>query len=115
MHLFPGDKYWRLNKILVDIGCYVMRIREPYEVPTTLMVVAKNIEEETEFVNHLQNLSANNFNVLLVVPDVFHPEQVPLPDVNLVWRWTSLLEGGDPMLEDEFEDLLNRGPRERFC
>lgn len=69
----------------------------PHLEPLTLMVVAQNIKEDTEFVYLLQEVKASDFNVFLVVPDLWHPEEVSLPVVSFGWRWTSLLEGGDPM------------------
>ncbi|EOA38519.1 hypothetical protein CARUB_v10010308mg [Capsella rubella] len=110
------DKYWRLHSLLVDFALAAAENHKPHYhyVPLTLMVVAKNIKEDTEFVHLLQNVNAANFNVLLVLPDVYDPKQVTLADVNLVWRWTSLLEGGDPMPETELQALIDQGGK-REC
>ncbi|XP_010458302.1 PREDICTED: uncharacterized protein LOC104739590 [Camelina sativa] len=106
------DKYWRLNKILVDFALAAADNHEPHLVQLTLMVVAENIKKDTEFFHLLRNVNSIRFNVLLVVPDVCHPEEVPLPFVSLAWRWTDLLQGGDPMPETELLALLDRGKQE---
>ncbi|CAE5956566.1 unnamed protein product [Arabidopsis arenosa] len=103
-----SDKYWRLNRILVDICLWSLDSPAPYEGPSTLMVVAKNIEERSEFVAVIQNLKASGYNTIFVVPDGYSPYRVPIPKVNLAWYWESLLEGGEPIPDSELQGILLR-------
>ncbi|KAG7653097.1 hypothetical protein ISN44_As01g004100 [Arabidopsis suecica] len=103
-----SDKYWRLNRILVDICLWSLDSPAPYEGPATLMVVAKNIEERSEFVAVIQNLKASGYNTIFVVPDGYSPYGVPIPKVNLAWYWKSLLEGGEPIPDLELQGILLR-------
>lgn len=76
--------------MLVDIGLWALDSPAPNIGPATLMVVAKNIEEETQFVHLVQNLKASCYNTIFVVPDGYRPEELPMPNVNLAWYWKSL-------------------------
>ncbi|XP_010490431.1 PREDICTED: uncharacterized protein LOC104768201 [Camelina sativa] len=105
------DKSRRLHRILVDFALVASDNHEPHRIPLTLMVVAKNIKEENEFHGLLQSVNAANYNVLLVLPDVYDPKEVALPYVNFAWRWTSLVDGGDPIPKPDFFALLDEGGR----
>lgn len=94
--------------MLVDIGWWSMETPEPHFNPANVVVVAKNIKEDTEFVYFLGDLNCSNFNVLLVVPDDCEPEELPLPSVNLAWYWKSFVQGGEPMPRTEFRALKAR-------
>ncbi|XP_010475846.1 PREDICTED: uncharacterized protein LOC104755197 [Camelina sativa] len=107
------NKFRRLDRILVDFALAAADNHEPHRVPLTLMVVAKNVKENNEFHGLLQSVNAANFNVLLVLPDVYDPKEVALPDVNFAWRWTSLVDGGDPIPKPDFFSLLDEGGRRR--
>ncbi|CAL9213752.1 unnamed protein product [Arabidopsis halleri] len=103
-----SDKYWRLTRMLVDIGLWALDSPAPNIGPATLMVVAKNIEEDTQFVHLVQNLKASCYNTIFVVPDGYRPEELPMPNVNLAWYWKSLLEGGEPIPYWDLQVILSR-------
>ncbi|CAA7029566.1 unnamed protein product [Microthlaspi erraticum] len=104
------DKYWRLHKMFVDIAWWTTEAPRPCFTGSNVMVVAKNIKADTEFVSFLRGLYFGlGFNVLLVVPDDCEPEQVPLPRVRLIWYWKSFVQGGEPLPRAELEALVARG------
>uniref|UniRef100_A0A1J3FJ99 Uncharacterized protein n=1 Tax=Noccaea caerulescens TaxID=107243 RepID=A0A1J3FJ99_NOCCA len=94
--------------MLVDIGLLAVDTLNPYVNPEAVMLVAENIKENTQFAEYLERLGFSGFKVLLVLPDSFNAEEVPVPDVKLAWRWTDLLENGDPIPSLEYEGLVNQ-------
>ncbi|CAA7029538.1 unnamed protein product [Microthlaspi erraticum] len=103
-------KFWRLEKMLVDIHLLAVDNPKPYDNPTAVMLVAKNSKESAEFFDYLERLGFSGFQVLLVVPDDLNAAEVPVPDVALAWRWTNLLENGDPIPTAEYEALVDQRP-----
>ncbi|CAA7049840.1 unnamed protein product [Microthlaspi erraticum] len=110
-----SDKYWRLNKMFVDIAWWTTEAPDPRFNASNVMVVAKSIQEDTEFVSFLRGLFLGlGFNVLLVVPDDCEPEELPLPLVTLIWYWKSFVEAGEPLPRAELEALIARGKEQLF-
>uniref|UniRef100_A0A1J3I0R3 NYN domain-containing protein n=1 Tax=Noccaea caerulescens TaxID=107243 RepID=A0A1J3I0R3_NOCCA len=106
-----SDKYSRLNKMLVDIGLWVLDAPKHTPLPRNVVVVAKNIKEQTEYVRYLENLNSIGFNVLVVVPDDVKPEEVNIPSVKMAWYWKDLQDLGNPIPGAEYQTLLSRGER----
>uniref|UniRef100_A0A1J3HCV0 NYN domain-containing protein n=1 Tax=Noccaea caerulescens TaxID=107243 RepID=A0A1J3HCV0_NOCCA len=103
-----SDEYWRINDMLLDIALWA--VNSPYPPdrnPANVMVLAKN-KENTDFVNFLEDLNNQDFNVLLVVPDDVKPEDVNVPPVNVAWYWKSIQGDGKPIPQKEFRVLLDQ-------
>ncbi|CAL9213750.1 unnamed protein product [Arabidopsis halleri] len=95
------EKHVRLNRMLADMiyWAYDNRLDEQPKEETNFLVVAKDIpEKDTSFFDVLATLMARDYNVSLVVPDGFPPEQVPPHSTaEFVWHWTTLFDGGHPI------------------
>ncbi|CAA7044643.1 unnamed protein product [Microthlaspi erraticum] len=115
MHRFTfvkrSDKYSRLNKMLLDIGLWVLDAPKHCPLPSNVVVAAKNIKEKTEYVRYLENLNSVNFRVFVVVPDDVKPEEVNIPSVMRAWYWKDVQVLGKPIPRDEYRALLARGER----
>ncbi|CAA7044644.1 unnamed protein product [Microthlaspi erraticum] len=109
-----SDKYWRLHKMLTDIGLWVLEIPDRYRIPTNVVVVAKNISENTDFVRFLEELDSVDFNVSVVFPDDVKPAEVNIPEVRFAWYWKDFLEVGDPIPAAEYRILLDQGERDNM-
>lgn len=74
------------------------------------LIVAKDIpEQNTEFFSVLQTLKKEGYSIFFAVPDDIPLEQVQLQlpprTASLVWRWTMLFDGKNPIeeLDSDFE------------
>ncbi|CAA7044641.1 unnamed protein product [Microthlaspi erraticum] len=106
-----SDKYSRLNKMLVNIGFWVLDVPKGCPLPRNVVVVAKNIKEKTEYVRYLESLNSVNFSVFVVVPDDVKPEEVNIPCVKKAWYWKDVQVLGKPIPNAEYRTLLARGER----
>lgn len=82
-----GDISCLTNKMIMDMLFWAMNTREP----SNLIVIAKDITEESELISVLGFLKSKNFNVILV--DEVEPDVLP-GIVSSVWPFRSLLLDG---------------------
>lgn len=82
----------KVNMIFKDVYMWGITHRSD---PTNLMVISKDISEDTDFVSGLFNLSKKENNILLAHPQ---PPSGRLKRIaSWSWLWTSLSVGGNPI------------------
>ncbi|KAL0742647.1 hypothetical protein Bca4012_084160 [Brassica carinata] len=101
------QKYWRLQRMLLDIGLWALDRSMPTRSRENMMLIAVNIEEETTITPHFQGLYGS-FNILLVLPDDYNERNVKLPYTNFIWSWQSLINEGKPMDKDLVSELRKK-------
>ncbi|XP_023638768.1 uncharacterized protein LOC111830564 [Capsella rubella] len=109
-------KYARLNKMIVDIGFWSLENPFPRSRPANLMVIAKNMQQETEteFVNLMTFMRSRGYNVICVLDRDFSPEATPFVYVEYTWFWELISSGAKPSCPAQLWDLQDRGYRTFF-
>ncbi|KFK23499.1 hypothetical protein AALP_AAs41097U000200 [Arabis alpina] len=100
------SKRARLNKMILDmIYCvYENPLYRTFRFKINLVVIAKDIPgEDTDLFPVLGELKRKqcNVNVILAIPDDWpSKEHYPHPVADLVWHWTRLFDGEEPIESD---------------
>ncbi|XP_013619926.1 PREDICTED: uncharacterized protein LOC106326501 [Brassica oleracea var. oleracea] len=112
-----GEKFARLNKMLLDIGLWELDTTHLSLTLTNVLVIAENIDEDTSFVSVSRNLKSHARNCLWVLPDDYEDEKiyrVKLPSANFIWKWQDLLDGNEPMSKDKVSSMRCKTPCDRL-
>ncbi|CAF1921143.1 unnamed protein product [Brassica oleracea] len=95
--LLKTEKFSRLSRMLVDIGLWELDTTRLFAcTPKNVMVIAENIDEDTDFVYVSRNLRSPANNCLWVLADDYEKEKikrVKLPSASFIWIWKDLLAG----------------------
>ncbi|CAA7016906.1 unnamed protein product [Microthlaspi erraticum] len=105
-----GDYERRFNRMRLDLGLW--KIDHHHRLkgkPTNLMVITKFITEDTDFQEFLECLYYSHYYVVLLLPSNCDVNDTPVPRVNKVWYWETLLDGGDPLSRHDSADLIALG------
>ncbi|CAN7045859.1 unnamed protein product [Brassica rapa subsp. trilocularis] len=115
--LLKREKFSRLSRMLVDIGLWELdTTRLSACTPKNVMVIAENIDEDTDFVYVSRNLRSPANNCLWVLADDYEKEKikrVKLPSASFIWIWKDLLAGKKPMSSEKLSSLRCKAPFER--
>ncbi|XP_013700515.2 uncharacterized protein LOC106404330 [Brassica napus] len=115
--LLKTEKFSRLGRMLVDIGLWELDTTRLFAcTPKNVMVIAENIDEDTDFVYVSRNLRSPANNCLWVLPDDYEKEKikrVKLPSASFIWIWKDLLAGKKPMSSEKLSSLRCKAPFER--
>lgn len=100
--------------MLVDIALWDMATFHS-STPKNVMVMARNIEEDTDFlyVSYDLTLPGGNDNSLWVLADDYEREEVhrvKLPYANFIWKWQDLLAGKEPLSPQHVYALRLKAP-----
>ncbi|CAN6859066.1 unnamed protein product, partial [Brassica oleracea] len=115
--LLKREKFARLNKMLLDIGLWELDTTHLSLTLTNVLVIAENIDEDTDFVYVSRNLRSPANNCLWVLADDYEKEKikrVKLPSANFIWKWQDLLDGNEPMSQDKVSSMRCKTPCDRL-
>ncbi|KAG7577817.1 hypothetical protein ISN45_Aa03g020620 [Arabidopsis thaliana x Arabidopsis arenosa] len=104
-----GNKYWRLVLMMADIGLWTLGHRDVYNYDKTVLMLIVKDDKDTEFIQYIQNLDWVMYLSVFYV--LVEQEPGPVPMVQEAWFWEKLLEGEEPMPQEEFRKICSQVKR----